>query len=87
MSIYKKICLMSLAVLPITAVATTTLTLSNEFIEANRDRATLGATLLIDFAHDHAKSAGEGGDIHIAGWSDEIGLVTVAEIMNAKREN
>ena len=71
---------------PTSAHATTTLKLSNAFIEANRDRVTLDATLLVDYAHDKAKSAAEDGDIHIAGWSPEIGLITVAEIMNCKKE-
>ena len=68
------------------APATTTVTLSNAFIDAMRDRVTIDATLLIDFAHDKAKPAAEDGDIHIAGWSPTTGLTTVAEIANAKKE-
>ena len=67
-------------------VASTTVTLNREFIEANRDRATFTVGFVVDEAHDHAKPKKEDGDIHIAGWSDDIGLATVAEIMNARKE-
>jgi len=77
---------LAIANVPTLAFATTTLTLSNDFIEQNRGRATLDATLLIDFAHDRAKPPSEDGDIHIAGWSPNVGLVTVAEIVNARKE-
>ena len=52
-----------------TASASTTLTLTNEFIEEYADRATIEGTLLIDYAHDKPKRPKQDGDIHIAGWS------------------
>jgi hypothetical protein len=60
--------------------------LKKSFIEANKDRATLTASFVVDKAHDNPKPAKEDGDIHISGWSDDFQLVVVAEIMNAKKE-
>lgn len=68
------------------AWSSTTVTLSRKFIKDNKDRATIEGTLLIDYAHDKPKPASEDGDIHIAAWSPEVGLITVAEIMNSKLE-
>jgi hypothetical protein len=68
------------------AQASTTLTLTKEFIEDVKDKATISVDFVVDFAHDRPKPNREDGDIHIAGWSDDIGLTTIAEIMNSRRE-
>ena len=69
--------------------ADTTLELKNEFIEAFKNRATIEVTFTPKFAHPRPKTPSpskpsKDGDIHISGTAPEIGLLTVAEIMNAK---
>lgn len=71
------------------ACAETVLDLDSEFVETLKNRATMIATFSIKFAHSKAKTPSPGkpsndGDIHISGTAPEIGLITVAEIMNAK---
>jgi hypothetical protein len=71
------------------ASADTTLELKDEFIEANKNRATIESSYSIKFAHPKPKTPSPSkpsndGDIHISGTAPEIGLLTVAEIMNAK---
>jgi hypothetical protein len=68
--------------------ADTTLELKNDFIETFRNRATIEATFAPKFAHAKPKKPSpskpsDDGDIHISGTAPEIGLLTVAEIMNA----
>src|ERR1700680_2762888 len=64
----------------------TALVLKNAFIEANKNRATMGITLEVDHVlkkpHkiDHG---GDDGDIHMSGRSPDVGLPLVAEFMNA----
>src|SRR5262249_13040442 len=70
------------------ACADTTLELKNDFIEAHKNRATIEATYSPKFAHAQPKTPSPSkpsndGDIHISGTAPEIGLLTVAEIMNA----
>lgn len=80
------------AVLLLVAVpgrADTTLEMTNEFINTFHNRATIEATFTPKFAHPKPKTPSPSkpsndGDIHIAGTAPEIGLLTVAEIMNAK---
>ncbi len=69
--------------------ADTTLELKNDFIEKFKNRATIDATYSPKFAHSKPKTPSPSkpsndGDIHISGTAPEIGLLTVAEIMNAK---
>ena len=71
------------------ARADTTLELKNDFIEKYKNRATIDATYSPKFAHSKPKTPSPSkpsndGDIHISGTAPEIGLLTVAEIMNAK---
>ncbi len=71
------------------ASADTTLELKNEFIDTFKDRATIEANYAIKFAHPKPKTPSPSkpsndGDIHISGTAPEVGLLTVAEIMNAK---
>src|SRR5260221_3763245 len=61
-----------------------TISLKNSFIKANKDRATIDATYTVDKAHAKANAPSKDGDLHVAGRAPEIGLATVAEIMNAK---
>jgi len=70
------------------ACADTTLELNNDFIEAFKNRATIEVTFAAKFAHAKPKKPSPSkpsndGDIHISGTAPEIGLLTVAEIMNA----
>jgi hypothetical protein len=70
------------------ASADTTLELKNDFIETHKNRATIEATYSPKFAHSKPKTPSPSkpsndGDIHISGTAPEIGLLTVAEIMNA----
>jgi hypothetical protein len=69
-----------------TALAEIQLTLKRSFIEQYKNRATITATFTVDKAHEHPNPANRDGDLHIAGRAPEIGLPTVAEIMNAKSE-
>lgn len=70
--------------------AQTSLVLSNQFIETNKNRATMDITLTVDHVlkkPHNASSGGNDGDIHMSGRSDDIGLPLVAEIMNAGLPN
>lgn len=55
--------ILTICLVPTLVVATTTLELEKSFIEANKDRATLTTTFLVDKAHDKPKPAKEDGDI------------------------
>ncbi len=61
-------------------------TLNNKFIETYKDRATITAHhFTVDKAHRHPNPAAQDGDLHAAGRdAKDIGLPTVAEVMNAK---
>ena len=63
------------------------ITLKNGFIEKYKNRVTIEATFTVDKAHKNVNPPSKDGDMHIAGRAPEIGLATVAEIMNAKQEN
>ena len=68
---------------PLQASADDILTLSREFVEANKNRLTMSITYRVDAAHRNPNPASKDGDLHIAGRSPQIGLATVAEIQNA----
>jgi hypothetical protein len=70
--------------LPAVAFADITITLDNSFIEKYKDRATIAANFTVAHAHPKPNPAAKDGDLHAAGTAPEIGLSTVAEIMNAK---
>lgn len=69
-----------------TAQAQIEITLKNSFIQQFRNRATIDADFTVDKAHKRVNPPSKDGDMHIAGRSPQIGLATVAEIMNAKFE-
>jgi hypothetical protein len=70
-----------------TALAEVTLVLKQSFIEKYKDRATIEADFIVDHSKGKPNSAAKDGDMHVAGRSPkDIGLATVAEIMNAKDE-
>jgi hypothetical protein len=69
------------------ANAQITITLKNSFIEQFKHRAAISATFTVDKAKDHPNSAAKDGDLHVAGRAPEIGLATVAEIMNAASQD
>jgi hypothetical protein len=66
-----------------------TLGLQRQFVNDNKNRATIKVTLRVD---QHLKTphkidkGGDDGDIHMAGRSDQVRLPLVAEIMNAAGE-
>jgi hypothetical protein len=60
------------------------ITLSKEFIEENKNRATVATTFFVDHTKSRPNSPSKDGDLHIAGHTMEIALPVVAEIMNAK---
>ena len=62
-------------------------TLKNSFIEKFKDRVTISATYTVDKAHKAPNPASKDGDLHVAGRAPEIGLATVAEIMNAVEDS
>jgi hypothetical protein len=72
--------------LAVTADAQVEITLNNSFISEFQNRATITATYTVDKAHHKPNPASKDGDIHVAGRAPEIGLATVAEIMNAREE-
>lgn len=70
--------------LPTVAFADITITLDNSFIDKFKDRATIAANYTVLHAHPKPNTPAKDGDLHAAGRAPEIGLSTVAEIMNAK---
>lgn len=58
-------------------------TLNNTFIEQYRNRVTITANYTVDKAHPKPNPVAKDADMHVAGRAPEIGLPTVAEIMNA----
>jgi len=75
------------AVHPAAASCQLEFTLKNTFIEKYKDRVTIDASYTVDKAHKAPNSAVKDGDLHIAGRAPEIGLATVAEIMNAAEDS
>ncbi|HZO92524.1 MAG TPA: hypothetical protein VFB22_02050 [Candidatus Baltobacteraceae bacterium] len=69
------------------ASATITMTLNDDFIDHYANRATIDARVTIDAAAQRPHTAAEDGDMHAAGRSDDIGLATVVEIMNARESD
>jgi hypothetical protein len=69
----------------LSAQAQITITLKNSFIDEFRGKVTIRANFRVD-ATSKIHPASQDGDIHIAGRAPEIGLGSVAEIMNAKLE-
>jgi hypothetical protein len=62
------------------------ITLKDDFIDKYKLLATIDADFKVIKA-GKVNPADKDGDMHVAGWSDDIGLPTVAEIMNAKDQN
>src|SRR6266446_249736 len=61
--------------------------LKKTFIEKYKNRVTLSTgKYYVDKVLKHVNSPAKDGDIHIAGRSNDIGLPTVAEIMNAAED-
>ncbi len=83
-TVFKSLVLTSV---PIALHAQIQITVNNSFIEKYKDRVTLEATYTVDKAHPHPNPPKKDGDLHIAGRAPEIGLPTVAEIMNAGSED
>jgi hypothetical protein len=86
------VCLLAvLLLIPTLAAAEIHITLTNAFIDKYKDRVTIDATYTVDRAHkrpnppsqDGDLHPSQDGDLHVAGRAPEIGLASVAEIMNA----
>ena len=76
-----------LACSPWRASAENVLVLKDDFIQKYKNRATIEANYIIDKAHKKPNAPSKDADIHIAGRApDDIGLATVAEIMNAAEQ-
>lgn len=87
MKIYRRAMLISGLVLSAAiAQAQVEITLKNSFIAEFNNRATITATFTVDKAHAQANTPKKDADLHVAGRAPEIGLATVAEVMNAKSE-
>jgi hypothetical protein len=82
----RSILILTLLFLAVTARGEVEITLKNAFIAKFKERATINAKFTVDKAHPNANPAKKDGDLHAAGRAPEIGLATVAEIMNAKDE-
>lgn len=63
-----------------------TIVLDRDFVERVKNRVTIDASFVVDKAHASPNPPSKDGDLHVAGRSDEVGLATVAEIMNARDE-
>ena len=67
------------------AFAEISITLNNTFIEKHKNRATIDANFAVDHSKGKPNPASKDGDMHVAGRdAKNIGMATVAEIMNAK---
>ena len=77
---------LAISALAVAAHAQIEITLNNSFITDFEERATITATYTVDKSHHKPNPAAKDGDIHAAGRAPEIGLATVAEIMNAKEQ-
>ena len=56
--------------------------LDNEFIKKYENRATIGSEFsIVKLSKVHAPA--DDAEVHVGGWSEEAGLATVAEVMNA----
>jgi hypothetical protein len=73
-------------VLAVSVHAQVVIKLNNSFINDFKNRATIDATYTVVKTHHKPNPAAKDGDIHAAGTAPEIGLATVAEIMNAKEK-
>ena len=78
--------IISLLFVAVAARAEIEITLKNAFIDKFKERATIDAKFTFDKAHPRPNPGKKDGDLHAAGRAPEIGLATVAEIMNAKDE-
>lgn len=67
------------------AVAQIQITLNRDFVDQMADNATISSQFRVD-ATSKIHPASQDGDIHVAGTAENIGMVAVAELMNAKTE-
>jgi hypothetical protein len=79
----RAIALLLICVVASSASAQTRIIMKSSFIEKYKNRVTIDATYTVDKAHKQPNPAAKDADMHIAGRAPEIGLPTVAEIMNA----
>lgn len=78
---------LALSIWPSIGFSEVTLILKNSFIEKYKNRATIDVDFIVDHSKGKPNAASKDGDMHVAGRApNQIGLPTVAEIMNAKDE-
>jgi len=68
-----------------TCAAQIVINLKSDFVKQFQDSVTIDATFRVD-VYSAVHPARQDGDIHVAGTAPEIGLLAVAEVMNAKTE-
>jgi hypothetical protein len=61
------------------------ITLNKDFVNKFANRVTIDTTFTVDVT-SKIHPASQDGDIHVAGTAPEIGMIAVAEVMNAKTE-
>jgi hypothetical protein len=61
--------------------------LRKSFIDSLKNRVTIDADYYVVKMHKHPNPPSKDGDMHIAGYSNNVGLPVVSEIMNAKFED
>jgi hypothetical protein len=61
------------------------ITLTKDFVDKFADRVTIDTNFRVDTT-SKIHPASQDGDIHVAGTAPEIGMIAVAEVMNAKTE-
>jgi hypothetical protein len=68
-----------------TCTAQITVSLKSDFVKQFQDSVTIDASFRVD-AFSAIHTAKTDGDIHVAGTAPQIGMIAVAEVMNAKTE-
>ena len=61
------------------------ITIRRSFIDSISNTVSISGTFIIDQAHKKANKPDKDSDLHIAGRNKQVGLPTVAEIMNAAK--
>lgn len=66
------------------AFSQNSVSLRRSFIDSLKNSISIKTNFIVDKAHSKPNTGAKDGDLHISGRSVQIGLPTVAEIMNAK---
>src|SRR5205085_731168 len=82
-SLARAVALLAIVATAAFARADIVITLNKDFIKEFRNKISISADFTVDKAHQRPNPGSKDGDLHIAGRAPQIGLPTVAEIMNA----